>query len=156
MGIEGGLSAVCLCGRTGRLLFIPTEKPWLIERIDTGSSISSVELNSDSWKILRLNSDTKHKDYTWLKKEDWRLRDPKGVFQSHTLLKAPPFHLGSRVGQVPFSIHSSQEEQEHSWEKPQNVLTDSHLSLWKVPDRVQMHVMICPWLPANRFKGQYA
>lgn len=47
-------------------LFTPTEKPWFyynVERIATGSSLS-VEPNSDSfWKILKLNSDTKHKDY---------------------------------------------------------------------------------------------
>lgn len=36
--------------------------------------------------------------------------------------------------------------------KPQNVLTDSHLTLWKVPDRVQMRLMICPCLLASRLK----
>jgi hypothetical protein len=33
------------------------------------------------------------------------MREHKGFFQSHTLLTVFPFHLESRLGQVPFSTH---------------------------------------------------
>jgi hypothetical protein len=63
---------------------------------------------------------------------------PQGLFP----VPHPPysFSLPPGVKATPSSIFHPQE---HSWVKySQNVLTDSYLTLWKVPGRVQMLVML--------------
>jgi hypothetical protein len=59
---------------------------------------------------------------------------PKGFFQSHTLLTDFSSCLGSTLGQFSFSIHRNILELKKK--NSQNVLTDSHLTLWKIPGRV--------------------